>query len=183
MNIGEEIVAAYLQFIKGCEFIQKNLYTPDVQGEIDVVGIDINKKELYVCEVAVHLITGLQYVKDNQPNNVRKLFDKFSKDIEYSNKYFVDYKKHFMFWSPVVKNQSKESKHNQLRDIEDLKEEVMQKYGVEIEAIINDKFLNCLTELRNYAKERTEEIKSPILRLFQVEEYTIKHVNKSIQIK
>ena len=27
INIGDEIVAAYLQYIKGCEFIQQNLYT------------------------------------------------------------------------------------------------------------------------------------------------------------
>jgi Holliday junction resolvase-like predicted endonuclease len=52
MNIGEEIVMAYLQYIKGCEFIQSNLYTPDVQGEIDVIGIDIDNKKIYVCEVA-----------------------------------------------------------------------------------------------------------------------------------
>jgi Holliday junction resolvase-like predicted endonuclease len=91
VNIGEEITAAYLQYIKGCEFIQKNLYTPDVQGEIDVVGIDLETRSLYVCEVAVHLVTGLQYVKNNQPNNVNKLADKFSKDIEYGRKYFPDY--------------------------------------------------------------------------------------------
>jgi Holliday junction resolvase-like predicted endonuclease len=72
INLGEEIVAAYLQYIKGCEFIQQNLYTPDVQGEIDVVGIDLETKSIYVCEVAVHLITGLQYVKGGQPNNINK---------------------------------------------------------------------------------------------------------------
>ncbi|GAB4577998.1 MAG: hypothetical protein Fur0022_07300 [Anaerolineales bacterium] len=33
-NLGEEIVAAYLEYIKGCEFIQQNLYTPDVQGVV-----------------------------------------------------------------------------------------------------------------------------------------------------
>jgi Holliday junction resolvase-like predicted endonuclease len=42
INLGEEIVAAYLQYIQGCEFIQQNLYTPDVQGEIDVIGINLN---------------------------------------------------------------------------------------------------------------------------------------------
>ena len=66
MNTGEEIVSAYLQHIKGCEFIQQNLYTPDVQGEIDVVGIDLHKKIVYFCEVAIHLQTGLQYVKDKK---------------------------------------------------------------------------------------------------------------------
>lgn len=58
MNIGEEIVAAYLQYVKHCEFIQQNLFTPDVQGEIDVVGINLEPKEIYVCEVAIHLTTG-----------------------------------------------------------------------------------------------------------------------------
>ena len=96
INIGEEIVAAYLQHIKGCEFIQQNLYTPDVQGEMDVVGIDLETRTIYVCEVAIHLVTGLQYVKDSQPNNINKLTEKFSKDIEYTNKYFPDYIKHFM---------------------------------------------------------------------------------------
>ena len=54
-NTGEEIVAAYLEYIEQCEFIQKNLYTPEVQGEIDVVGINHNKKRIYACEVAIHL--------------------------------------------------------------------------------------------------------------------------------
>ena len=96
MNIGEEIVAVYLQNVKNCEFVQLNLYT-DVQGEIDVVGIDVNKKKVFACEVAIHLITGLQYTKDKQPNNVEKIVEKFSRDIDYSNKYFPDYEKHFMF--------------------------------------------------------------------------------------
>ena len=36
-NIGEEIAGEYLKVIKGCEFIEYNLHTPDVQGEIDVI--------------------------------------------------------------------------------------------------------------------------------------------------
>lgn len=46
-NIGEEISGEYLKIVKGCDFIEYNLQTPDVQGEIDVVGIDVKKKELY----------------------------------------------------------------------------------------------------------------------------------------
>jgi len=96
MNIGEEIVSAYLEYIKHCEFTQKNLNTPDVQGEIDVVGIDLEGKTIYLCEVAIHLTIGLQYVKNNKPNNIEKLVEKFSKDIEYAKKYFQDYKIHVM---------------------------------------------------------------------------------------
>ena len=90
INVGEQLVASYLQYIRECEFTQMNLYTVDSQGEIDVVGIDLNRKKVYVCEVAIHLTTGLQYVKDRRPNNIQKLTDKFSRDIEYTNKYFSD---------------------------------------------------------------------------------------------
>lgn len=43
-NIGEEIVAAYLRYIEGCDFVEKNLPTLDEQGEIDVIGINLKKR-------------------------------------------------------------------------------------------------------------------------------------------
>ncbi len=177
LNIGEEIVAAYLQYIKKCEFIQQNLYTPDVQGEIDVVGIDLDGKSLYVCEVAIHLPTGLQYVKNGQPNNVNKITEKFSRDIEYANKYFPDYQKYFMLWTPIVKAPRTITKNNQMQDIEAIKSNLKRDYDVDLECIINEKFLNCLRELRVFARKETQALKSPILRYLQVEEYLQKHVN------
>ena len=178
VNLGEEIVAAYLQYIKRCEFIQQNLYTPDVQGEIDVVGIDLKTKTIYACEVAVHLITGLQYVKDSQPNNVNKLTEKFSRDIEYTNKYFPDYSKHFMLWSPIVRVSGEKAKFSQTVDIEGITANIQAKYSVELECIINEKFANCLAELREYARNETKELKSPVLRFMQVEEYLKRHLGK-----
>jgi len=175
LNIGEEIVAAYLQYIKGCEFIQQNLYTPDVQGEIDVVGIDLETKTVYVCEVAVHLITGLQYTKGNRPNNVDKITEKFSKDIEYTEKYFPEYTKHFMLWSPIVKASGVKAKHSQMADIEEIRANIQANYGVSLEPIINEKFASCLEELRAFARHSTKELKSPVLRYMQVEEYLKKH--------
>ena len=176
INLGEEITAAYLQYIKGCEFIQQNLYTPDVQGEIDVVGINLESRTIYVCEVALHLITGLRYNKNRQPNNVNKLTEKFSKDIEYANKFFTKYEKHFMLWTPIVKRARKGAKHDQMRDIEEIKVNLKERYGVVLECIINEKFSQCLSELREYARSETKELKSPVLRLMQVEEYLGKHI-------
>jgi hypothetical protein len=179
VNLGEEIVAAYLQYIKGCEFIQQNLYTPDVQGEIDVVGIDLETKTIYVCEVAIHLITGLQYVKDSQPNNVNKLTEKFSRDIEYTNKYFPDYSKHFMLWSPIVRVSGEKAKSSQIADVEGITANIQAKYGVTLECIINGRFSDCLAERREYARSETKELKSPVLRFMQVEEYLKKHISKT----
>src|SRR5277367_6802764 len=114
MNIGEEICGEWLRHVKQCEFIQYNLKTPDVQGEIDVIGLNMKTRTVYACEVAIHLITGLQYVKDKQPDNVNRLTAKFRKDIDYISNAFPDYARVFMLWSPVVRNQKTGAKHNQM---------------------------------------------------------------------
>jgi len=176
LNIGEELVASYLEHLKGCDFIQKNLYTPDVQGEIDVVGINLKEKKIYICEVAIHLLTGLRYVKEKRSNNVQKLTEKLSRDIEYANKYFPDYERHIMLWSPIIKGSKEESKYNQEKDITQIGANIKAKYRFDIEFVINEKFLGCLNELREFAKTKTEELKNPVLRLLQIEETLLKHV-------
>ena len=177
MNIGEELVGDYLQFIKGCEFVQKNLYTESVQGEIDVVGINLKDKIVYLCEVAIHLVTGLQYTLNNRPNNVDKLVTKFSKDIEYARTYFDGYRHQFMFWSPIVKDKSEKAKYNQLDDVREVQQQIKEKYNVEIEVVVNEDFLCKLGELKKYANEETKDIKSAVVRLYQIEERTKKYIN------
>lgn len=53
-NIGEEIAGVYLNVVNGCDFVQYNLYTPTIQGEIDVVAINRKEQTVYICEVAIH---------------------------------------------------------------------------------------------------------------------------------
>ena len=178
MNIGEELVATYLEHVKGCDFVQQNLYTPDVQGEIDVVGINLKERKVFICEVAIHLQTGLQYTKDKRPNNVQKLTEKFSRDIEYAEKYFPDYERHLMLWSPIIKSAKEKSKHNQQKDIIQIGNNIKEKYGYDIEFVTNEKFLNCMNELRELAKTKTEELKNPVMRFLQIEEALTKHLRK-----
>ncbi|HDT0712745.1 TPA: hypothetical protein QIC04_002500 [Morganella morganii subsp. morganii] len=177
-NPGEEVVGEYLKYFLGCDFVEYNLYTPDVQGEIDVVGINPENKVVYICEVATHLVTGLQYVKDCQSDNVNRFTKKFRKNIQYANKYFEGYEKHFMLWSPIVKNQGMGAKNNQMRDIEEIQQNLRTEFGVELEPIINRAYFNCLSQLREYAAKETKELKSPILRLMQIEEKLAKHVSR-----
>src|SRR4051794_8520536 len=118
MNIGEEICGEWLRHVRKCEFVQYNLKTPRVQGEIDVIGINLVEKVVFVCEVAIHLITGLQYVKAKQHDNAPRLIAKFRKDIAYARETFEGYQHVFMFWSPVVKNQRPGSKNNQTDDVQ-----------------------------------------------------------------
>jgi Holliday junction resolvase-like predicted endonuclease len=178
INIGEQLVSSYLQHIRECEFIQTNLYTVDTQGEIDVIGINLKKNTVYIAEVAVHLTTGLQYVKDKRPNNIQKLTEKFARDIKYAETYFPTYERHFMLWSPIVKGGQKGSQYNQLDHIREIGSNIKSEFNVDIEFVINEKFLDCLKEMRSFAKSKTADIKCPVMRLLQIEEYLTKHVEK-----
>ena len=177
LNVGEQLVSSYLRYIRKCDFIQTNLYTIESQGEIDVVGLNIAEQQVYICEVAIHLTTGLQYVRDNRPNNVQKLTDKFSRDIEYARKYLDEYNQHFMLWSPIVKDTQGNPANNQTRHLEEIKANIQEQYSIEIEFIVNERFQECLVELRNYARAETKNIQCPLVRLMQIEVLLDKHVS------
>jgi hypothetical protein len=176
MNIGEEICGEWLRHVKHCEFIQYNLKTSDVQGEVDVIGLNMKTRTVYACEVAIHLITGLQYNKGGQPENVKRLTTKFQKDVSYLRKAFPDYTRIFMLWSPVVRNQKSGSKHNQLNDTQNIADALKSEYKVEIELIVNKKFQEVLAELREVARKTKEEMDSSVMRYLQVEEHLKRHL-------
>ncbi|WP_149498467.1 hypothetical protein [Roseiconus lacunae] len=178
INVGEQLVASYLRYIRDCEFTQLNLYTVDTQGEIDVVGIDLETRRLFVCEVAVHLTTGLQYVKNKRPNNIAKLTQKFSRDIAYANRFFPEYEKHFMLWSPVVKASKPGSLYNQMDHVAQIEANLLSEFGIQLDLIINERFEACLQEMRSYASKQTAELKCPVMRLFQIEAHLKKHLGK-----
>lgn len=180
INVGEQLVASYLRYIRKCDFIQTNLYTMEAQGEIDVVGINLKEKRVYVCEVAVHLTTGLQYVKNKRPNNVQKLTEKFSRDIEYTRKYLSEYEPHYMLWSPIVKNTKGDPLYNQVGHLAEISAQLKATYEIELECVVNERFLACLKELREFACRQTAELQCPLLRMLQLEEYLGKHVRRMI---
>lgn len=181
-NLGEEIVGTYLKVCKNCDFVEYNLYTTEVQGEIDVVGIDTKNKKVFICEVAIHLETGIQYTKNNKQDNYNRLVKKFEKDITYANNRFDDtYEKTFMLWSPIVKNPKETAKHNQSKALKDVQEYLKEKFNVDLQLIINQLFLDCLDDLRTYAGKQTKELKSPILRLMQIEYKLRRHTTKELK--
>lgn len=179
-NLGEEITGQYLKISKDCDFVEYNLYTTEVRGEIDVVGINAKDKKVYICEVAIHLVTGLQYNTKGEtgtkPDNVNRFLKKFAKNIEYAEKYFKEYEKTFMLWSPIVKNQSVNAKHNQMDDVLEIQSEIKNRYGHNLELVINEKYQECLDQLREHARKETKELKSPVLRTMQIEEKLKKHL-------
>ena len=181
MNVGEQFVSSYLQYIQGCDFIRTNLPTKS-QGEIDVVGLNLMEKQVYICEVAIHLTTGLKYEKNNRSNNVQRLADKFSRNIEYAIERWdpCDYDHHFMLWSPVVKNSKGKPENNQMQNLIEIEAKIKAQYSIEIGFIVNEKFQKCLAELRNYVrdKDKTAAFQCPLMRLMQIEYFLDKHVSK-----
>jgi len=178
-NPGEELAGSYLSKILGCSFVAFNLDTDIKQGEMDVVGINLDTNTIYFCEVAIHL-GGLHYVdpKIAQPDNVNKFLKKFENSISYAKKNFPKFHHVFMLWSPIVKISRKTSIHNQMRDIEDIRNEMKQKHNVDLEIIINERFLECISELKEVAKKESKEIKTPIMRFLQIEEKLKAHIAK-----
>lgn len=178
INVGEQLVSSYLRYIRNCDFTQTNLYTVESQGEIDVVGISLKEKKVYVCEVAIHLTTGLRYSKDKKPNNINKLTEKFSRDIEYANEYFADYEKHFMLWSPVVKKSKAGSFYNQMSDCDTIGANIKTTHDVCIEFVVNDRFMEYMNQMRSFAKNATADLKCPVMRLLQIEEHLTRHLGR-----
>jgi len=178
MNVGEQLVSSYLRYIRKCDFIQTNLYTVDVQGEIDVVGINLAERKVYVCEVAIHLTTGLQYVKDKRPNNVNKLVEKFTRDIAYARKYLADYEHHFMLWSPIVKESKGNPVYDQAGHLSEVTSRIRESSQVELECVVNGAFHSAMRQMREFAGRQSAELQCPLMRLLQIEELLGRHVNK-----
>lgn len=176
-NIGEELCGEYLKYIKNCEFVTYNVTNPDIQGEIDVIGINLESKIIYVCEVAVHT-SGLQYVTNSRPDDFKRFVAKFDKDIAYARKYFSSYTIRPMIWSPVVKIQGEKAKYNTLVELNSVVKHVSKKYKLDLDLIINDKFQKAINELKEYTDKETSEFKSNVMRMFQIENSLDKHLQK-----
>jgi hypothetical protein len=177
-NPGERLVGDYLRHIKGCDFINFNVYTPAEQGEIDVVGVAHVKKQAYICEVVTHLTTGIQYVKNKRPDTSDRLIKKFLKNVHYGTQTFPDYIVSYMLWSPVVRRSSGKPEYDQFRHLRRVEGEIRAQTGVGINLVINNDYLNAIGELRAFAGTETKELKSPVMRFLQIEEWTRKNARK-----
>ena len=179
-NPGEEITGNYLKWVLNCDFVEYNPAIKNPKGEIDVIGYNIDENTVYICEVATHLETGLQYTKDNQPDNFDRLSKKFERDMQYGSEYWPDYSVVYMLWSPIVKSTRPGSKHNQMDDLVRLNDQLQKKFGDygKVELIINEKYLACLQELTKIALEKTEAMPTTIMRFLQIYEKTKRHVSK-----
>lgn len=178
-NIAEEITGEWLRHIKKCEFVEYNVKGPH-QTEIDVIGLNIIQREIYICEVAAH-IHGLQYVdpQKKRPDTESRFIHKFTKDKEYVQQHFDNFSQHYMLWSPIVKSSKEGAKYDALKSILKAKE-YLKDLGIDIELIINEQYRHAIEDLRKEALKQTRDLSnSSVLRYLQIEEY----LNKYLSIK
>ena len=68
---------------------------------------------------------------------------------------------HFMLWSPIVKKSKGKPEYNQMQHLTEIQENIKRKYNIDIECIVNERFQECLEELRGYAKKETKALHCP----------------------
>jgi hypothetical protein len=176
-NPGERLVGDYLRYVKGCDFIDFNVYTKLAQGDIDVIGVDHAKKRVYICEVVTHLTTGIQYVKNARPDTADRLIKKFVKDINYGAAAFRGYAVLYMLWSPVVHRSTGTPQYDQFAHLARVRDEIRAKTAVEIQFVTNEDYGKAIDALRAFAARETKELKSPVMRFLQIEEWCRKNCN------
>ena len=177
-NISERLAGDYLRFIKGCDFVDFNVYTKKSQGEIDVIGVNHGTRKAFICEVVTHLTTGIQYVKNARPDTSDRLIKKFLKDIEYGREAFQEYIVQYMLWSPVVRHSSGKPEYDQFVHLKRVRQEIKDKTNVDLMFIVNAEYVRAIDELRTFAAQETKELKSPVMRFLQIEAWCRKNAAK-----
>ena len=86
---------------------------------------------------------------------------KFTKDIDYAEKYFGGYDEQFMLWSPIVKNSKGKIEYNQKSHLERMVEEIEKTKNVNVQLMVNERFHAAFLELKEYAANTSEELKPP----------------------
>jgi hypothetical protein len=102
MEIGESLVGAYLEHIRGCQVVVYNTHLSDEQGELDVIGIktlSTGKQEIWLVEAATHT-NGLDY--GGQAKSVKKIEAKRDRALKFAQKLFKGATLRFEVWSPIV---------------------------------------------------------------------------------
>ena len=164
-EVGEEIVGTWLRYLAGCDFVDYNVHIPGGQAEIDVVGINLGHRHVYICEVATHT-QGLGY---KEPE--KTLLAKFERDFTYACEYFSDLKKSLMLWSPVVRA------GQQTDVLTSITRVLKERHSFDLELVVNRDYLQKLEELREKAKELAGNPPHSVMRFLQIEESAKRHVH------
>ncbi len=165
----EEFVGQYLTFVKNCDFVKYNEpYIAKIKceekrknmGEADVIGININDKKLYICEVTAELQgmgdTNFQKYKKYEDDDENKSKNKFEKNKNVYSDKFKGFTVEYMLWFPFSPSKARMS----------ILEKDLNEQG--ITAYYEESFFKAIEELKTKLSKKTENLSSPFARFFQV---------------
>jgi len=156
-DIGESLVGAYLRYVRGCEFVLFNTYLPGEQGEIDVIGMKSEPREVYFGEVTTHL-GGMTYGGNTQ--TVEKIRSKLARAQKFAADRFPDYEHYYEIWSPRVPE-------GQMTAAFDRMTEEFPSEG-RLTFVINKTYGDRIQQLVEIARTNEKSTSDPAFRLLQV---------------
>jgi len=153
--MGEYVVGAYLKLELGCDFVDYNVRPPGggLRGlaEFDVIGFDLRKSIVYLCEVTTH-VGGLLYVSNSE--TIRRVHAKHERQKAYAADRLGGFThKRYMFWSPVV---PVGAVTNGLAEIDGL------------ECVLNSDYAAAVDALRLRARTESQDTGNPFFRSLQI---------------
>jgi Holliday junction resolvase-like predicted endonuclease len=155
IDIGEDLVGAYLREVVGCPVIQFNVRTGVAQGEIDVVALQLSRgrvTEVWLCEVSTHT-SGLGGYQGNVAGKFRTKIESVK---AYADATYPGATRHIEVWSPKVRPAM-------LRKLEDVWSE-----HVDVELVANEEYAARVGALAQIARKTTSYSDSPSFRLLQI---------------
>lgn len=98
LEIGESLVGAYLRYGEECDFVVYGTRTEE-QGEIDVIGFQVEHRRVLICEVATHL-DGLLYGSRGTAGTLERVRKKVERGVAFGDRMFAGQERRFEWWSP-----------------------------------------------------------------------------------
>ncbi|MDK2821967.1 MAG: hypothetical protein PWP31_1932 [Clostridia bacterium] len=160
MDIGESLVGSYFKYVLGCKVVVYNCHL-DTAGEIDIIALTPDGKEVYICEVSTHL-RGLQYGKSNS-DTLARITHKMERAAAFATANFPDREPIFMLWAPVVSRGLTRS----LREIQGKRSTP----GIKIKLMINRDYTASIHRLREVASKNIKTTDEPAFRMLQILEH------------
>jgi hypothetical protein len=103
MDIGENLVGAYMRQVRDCHTVAYNTFLPWGQGEIDVIGValaaGVTRPRVYLAEVATHL-DGLNY--GGYDKSLSKIKAKLKAACRYAHEIYPHADATIEVWAPIV---------------------------------------------------------------------------------
>lgn len=181
---GEQLVGAYHQLITGCELVSYNQRSREQgnQMELDVLAIDSEggTQTVYACEVVTHvrgmLYTGTPdtdrwsaYGNESYQHTLERVGEKFRTDFAYVTDVFPDADRYvFQLWSPNVPAGYLTDGLGVLGpELEEAFESRVEQPST-VALVINERYAECIGELRAMARRDSKAYGNPAWRYLQI---------------